>query len=43
MIEILTSEKLTIIFLNILLGSIATFVFMGVVAIIGDWLSNLRR
>lgn len=43
MIEILTSEKLTIIFLNILLGSIATFVFMGVVTIIGDWLSNLRK
>ena len=43
MIEILTSEKLTIIFLNILLGSIATFVSMGVVAIIGDWLSNLRK
>lgn len=43
MIEILTSEKLTIIFLNILLGSITTFVFIGVVAIIGDWLSNLRK
>ena len=43
MIEILTSEKLTIIFLNILLGSIATFVLVGVVAIIGDWLSNLRK
>lgn len=43
MIEILTSEKLTIIFLNILLGSIATFAFIGVVVIIGDWLSNLRK
>ena len=43
MIEILTSEKLTIIFLNILLGSITTFAFIGVVAIIGDWLSNLRK
>ena len=43
MTEILTSGKLTIIFLNILLGSIATFVYMGVVVIVREWLSNLRK
>lgn len=43
MLEILTSKELTIMFLNIILGSIATFVFVGVITLIGDWLSNLRK
>lgn len=43
MIEILTSKELTIISLNIILGSIAIFVFVGVMSLIIDWIRNLRK
>lgn len=43
MIEILTSKELSIMFLNIILGSIAIFTFVGAMALIEDWVRNLRR